>query len=119
MSSIERSASTSALESLRTWLHTVVLPAEIVVAFPAAGAKTLFAFEVGTPSKGKGGRYTFRKNQTRASVEIQRSQTGDKFRIDRFDAPFLLTRSGASSNLLSTSATVVGCGSVGSFVAFF
>jgi molybdopterin/thiamine biosynthesis adenylyltransferase len=116
---LQRNASRECWGMFQRWLRGVVLPVEVTVVFPVSHGLTLFGFEIHSPSNGHGGRYTFRNGQVRASIEVERAHSGEKFRIDRFDAPFLLTRSGGATMLTTSTITLVGCGSVGSYLAFF
>jgi molybdopterin-synthase adenylyltransferase len=120
ISEVGRASSTASLKGFQEWLRGMTLPAFVLISMPVKAGRTVVAVELRSSSEvSKGGMYTFRKGTLRASQEAADSPGTTRIGVDRFDRDFLLPRGGAEVILSSSTVAVVGCGAVGSFVAFW
>lgn len=121
---IRRAASSADRALLRSFLESHDLPLTLVVSIPVPSGSTpaliAIRFDAPTGDAGKVARRGFRPDRLRALNLIQRAplQVVNHVRLDRFDPPFLLGRIGSTDGFRAASVAVVGCGSVGSFLAF-
>ncbi len=120
---IRANASESAREKMREFLESTRLPVRLLLSMPVSPEeRTLVGVQFGPPSgnRGKAARAGMRPGRASARLLIERAslERTSSIRIERFDSAFLLGRTGAKSLSLERHATVVGCGAVGSSLAF-
>lgn len=117
---IKSLCSPASVRSLNTWLWRKKLPAFLVLSLPLKQeqGRTLIGVRL-EHSEGKAKEQAqkgFRPGFVPAFREINadRKSAVTKLSMARFDPDYLLTRGGATGNLLNKKVAVVGCGAIGS-----
>lgn len=116
-------ASDAGRAALREFLDNSMLPVSLLVSLPTSPSeRTLIGLRLGQPTgqRGKAARAGIRRERLTARHLIEHAplERTSHIRIERFDSPFLLGRTGGIRSMLERHVVVVGCGAVGSCLAF-
>lgn len=120
---IRSAANEDTWDSFRSWINTTRLPATVLLSLPLLMEKEHVLVGIRLPADSgkalKKAQNGFRPGKVPPSRQLTFSQHEPvgRLAVDRFDDQYLLYRGGATLPLLSETVVIVGCGSVGSYIA--